>query len=401
MNLTDVTDCINRNILHLQAENRMNTLKTQIKNLQIKLSDALHQLRRLERDSEARLAEDALASIQARFSGMELSIRHKSLVVSFPTIPFVFHLSHDFDETEETDIYQTLPLYSFTMEVAEKLVRIQNVTHYTFEFTGSPNGLLSTISDNPYSHPHVTGCNSAAGDFFESICYGNNKFPDLLDRSPLRPDDIIEFLQRAALWISRGNLNDSYHTPLYSAPVPDESLLSPGNQKLARELFRFSLSLRPLLREGGPYSSGRLLELVGEFQNLCGIWPSRLSAALESFGHFLRAAADDSDGNVAEQRALLALAHFCYVFWLYEEAARKVALLRDTSLQAAMLTDLDSLLTMNRMRRWSWLSKPSNPLPAWRKALYDNPLHLRRYLEHLGGMVVADRRDLLAQLPTP
>lgn len=397
MSLKDVTDNINKSILHRHSTQGMDSLRVRINSLQLQLRNALRELRQLEQDGHDGLKEAALESLLRLFPGMRLSTDYDGLYVDWVKIPFVFHTCHT-SRRYTHDVYQTLPLYSFNMKVQSSIVSLYNTTKIIFGSAETPGVLLNGINHEIYSHPHVSNCNSAAGDPFNTICYGNNQFTNMLGHRPLSPDDVIDFLRRAALWISRGNLNDCYDSPLYLQPEPDESLRAADNQNLARKIFAFcNASLRPLLREEGSVDSARLAALVEEFRRMCEDASTSLASALVNFASFLRGLAVNVDGTGADQTRLLLLANFCFTFWFYEVAATKLTILDGGAIRAAVLTDLDAFLSLKRSR--VWIESPSLPLPAWRKAMLEIPLQLRSEVESADSMPDSARHDLLAQLP--
>lgn len=126
-----------------------------------------------------------------------------------------FHTMHGrYDIGNDDVIYVTRPHYAFQADyMANGTARLRNIT----EGIHIDEELSETWDLNNYSHPHVSDTYEDAHDF-GNICFGANKFVEILSKPTVTPQDYVEFLRRFYIWASHGNLDDMYDRRAYKEP---------------------------------------------------------------------------------------------------------------------------------------------------------------------------------------
>ena len=222
----DASDIINSVFFGQTKENKETDLKQSIQQLRDELIRKYKQLEDLKsrtsdiiRPKSVEALGKALPVTSIDHSlggGLKISIEYAAMRYHFP----MNRRGKPLSLCNNGVIYTTAPIHEFTASItpSTNTAAIRNnmpKDRLQIE-TGIFDGEFSTTS---YSHPHVSNRNSGPG-LFQTICYGDNRFTDILDSNKqYTVTDILEFVRRFYIWATHGNLNDMYDSPVYCIPV--------------------------------------------------------------------------------------------------------------------------------------------------------------------------------------
>lgn len=399
-NNQDILNYINRYLLKKQTVSQEHALERQIAELRTSLWKTYQELNDARHDRHRALTSEMLDSLKAEYPFLALQPVGSQLCVYFTDTPVTFHVRNTGDD-KDTSVYTTLGAYNFVMEIQSEQLRLYNKTGLSIPW--NPSDQLYEVDEEdygdglmPYSHPHVYDCDSAHNEPFRSICYGNNNFPELLRRCPLMPENVVEFLSRAAIWFSRVHLEDSYHSLLYRRLQPNPLLARAEARAFAEALFAWAnRRLRPALENSGEIPPHTAASLMDEYARFIRDHPSDIALG------FSRQAEQLKETNTIQATVqMLSVLQGAYALWLHTAARPQLCrFLSASDLRNALLTDLAYLLFP--------LSAPSSMMlvdpvrrEIWRQKLLNAPRNLKRIL---GERTTTQEREkyeaLIRQLP--
>lgn len=377
--LSAVSQFLNTQLLKNTATSRLSQLKATKLSLQRQLCETIQDINLETKRNQLVLSEEMLGVLKKMFPFISFSVGNNAWNIYCIRTPVQFHKAYRREDDDNT-IYRTFPIYDFTVEIINTRFTIRNSTDYCFKQLDTPNCLYTETDDTVwYSHPHVSGCNGAEDDAFRNLCTGNNNFHTMLDKVPLEPGDIVEFVRGLALWISRVNLDDAYHNPLYEALCPRREMASRELGAFAEKQYAWTCQhVTPLLQATASPPLHSVREVVEAFKSWLLRNPSHVSDAyLGLVERLCDLPAHGHESYIASFTPLL-LQHTSYALWLYTIAQRYTGLGLTLDLQNALLTDLDVSFTFSYIGEY-WRYDDHDDLETWRQNLLAGSRNLKRY----------------------
>ena len=270
-------ETINAAFFGQSADNRSAELTRKIEDARSTLRMLLIEKQRLECSRSEFITDRDVAGLRTLMKEASLDISEPQrgisrLTAAIRNVSIRFHSMHGrYDIGNDDVLYVTRPLYSFEASyMSNGTARLRNIT----TDINTDTTLSSAWGNTYYSHPHVSDTHEGIGDF-RNICFGSNHFTEVLRKSPMTPQDYIEFLRRWHIWATHGILNDMYDRDAYRDP-----LLTEKAKEILKNSTQLFLTAQRWMR-GDIQSNAFLAETVaaGFPEQHCGVAFIRCYAA--------------------------------------------------------------------------------------------------------------------------
>lgn len=310
----EVADNINAAFFGGSNSNVLNKLQEEIRSLENRLREKVKEYNLRKLQGVQVVSPDTLCVLEKALPGLDLHASDANALLSVRVKNAIlrFHLPHtNEEELNDNILYCTMPLHIFAANI--KTGMLLEMYNHTSIHVGALLNPLYEKTENAtfYSHPHVSGTSSGSGEAFHTICFGNNRFNELLDKNPLTPGALLEFIRRFHIWVTSANLGDMYGN--CSSPIirlKDELIDFDETDRL----FQHAQKLIPVILSGSctrEHLYGLCAE--GNFTNV-------------AINHVLKQIYAKIDSTSPES-TLIVTFQFSYALWMYAHRA----VLRDMS----------------------------------------------------------------------
>lgn len=246
----EAADNINAAFFGGSISNVLNELQYEISSIEHRLKEKVKEYNIRKLQGAQAISPDTLSVLEKALPGLDLSASGSDtlLTVRVKNAILRFHLPHtNEDEVNENILYCTMPLHSFAAHIKTGML-LEMYNHTNLHSGVIRNPLYeNTCTTTNYSHPHVSGTSSGSGEAFNTICYGNNRFNELLDTNPLTPGALLEFIRRFHIWVTSANLGDMYGNNS-SIPILLKDELIDADE--TDRLFHYAQKLIPVILSG-------------------------------------------------------------------------------------------------------------------------------------------------------
>lgn len=308
----EASDSINAAFFGGSTSNALNKLQEEISSIEYKLKEKVKEYNLRKLQGVHAVSPDTLSVLEKALPGLNLCASDSDtlLTVRAKNAILRFHLPHtNEEEVNDNILYCTLPLHSFAAYIKTGML-LEMYNHTNLRAGVLRNPLYEKIENaSIYSHPHVAGTSSGSGEAFKNICFGNNRFNELLDKNPLTPGILLEFIRRFHIWVTSANLGDMYgNSSSRTISLKDELIDVDETDRL----FHHAQKLVPIILSGNCTRQKTIecLKRINDEGNLTNT----------AINHVLALIWDKIDPSRPET-SLIETFQFSYALWMYAHRA--------------------------------------------------------------------------------